>query len=337
MDGKIALEEAFLLADWGAYGPGFRPGGFDGDRLERTARRVHDVGQERLEAMDRAGIERSVLSFTAPGVQVEVDPRRAVEVARVFNDELAAIVAEHPDRYSGFAAVPLQDPQAAVRELERAVRELGFVGAIVNGYTNLGDRETARYYDDAPYDDFWSCVEELDVPLYLHPREGIPSQQKVYEGHPELQAAAWAFGVDTATHALRLVTGKVFDRHPRAQVVLGHLAEMLPFAAWRIDYWLHARSCGVELDHDLAYYLRHNFHATTSGFFATRPLELTIEAMGVERVLFSVDYPYNDTIEASSWFDAAPIDEQVRMKVGRTNALQLLGLERRQTTDATVG
>lgn len=326
MEGKIALEEAFLLPGYGAYGPGFREGSIVGGRLESLKRRIYDVDEERLEAMDRAGIERAVLSFTAPGVQAEVEPRRSVELARVFNDELASIVAKHPSRYAGFAALPLQDPEAAAAELDRAVNELGFVGGIVNGYTNLGDEETALYYDDPRFEPFWSCVEALDMPIYLHPREGVPSQQRVYGGHPELQAAAWAFGVDTATHALRLITGKVFDRHPRAQVILGHLAEMLPFAVWRIDYWLRARSCGVELTHDVSYYLRHNLHATTSGFFATRPLLLTIDEMGADRVLFSVDYPYNETTEASSWFDAAEIDEATRTMIGRTNALRLLRL-----------
>jgi 2,3-dihydroxybenzoate decarboxylase len=327
MEGKIALEEAFLLPGFGDYGPGFRPGGHRPERLEQTKRRIYDVEEERLEAMDKAGIELSVLSFTAPGVQGEPDARRAVELARRLNDELAAIVARHPGRYAGFASLPLQDPEAAAAELDRAVRELGFVGAIVNGFTNLGDEETALYYDDLRFEPFWSQLEALGVPVYLHPRMGVPSQQRVYDGHPELLGAAWAFGVDTATHVLRLVSGGVFDRHPRARLILGHLAELLPFAIWRLGYWLVERSCGIELEHEAAYYLRHNLYATTSGFFATRPLQLTLEEMGVDRVLFSVDYPYNDTLEASSWFDAAEIDEATRTMVGRANAVRLLGLD----------
>lgn len=328
MDGKIALEEAFLLPGYGAYGPGFLPGGHTPERLERTKRRIYDTEDERLEQMDKAGIEISVLSFTAPGVQAELDARRAVELASALNDGLAEIVARHPDRYAGFASLPLQDPEAAATELERCVGELGFVGAIVNGHTNLGSYEVALYYDDDRFEPLWSSLEALEVPLYLHPRTGVPSQQKIYEGHPELLGAAWAFGVDTATHALRLITGGVFDRHPRAQLILGHLGEMLPYAIWRVGYWITHRSCGVELEHAAAHYLRHNCYVTTSGFFATPPMALAVSEMGPERVLFSVDYPYNDTLEASSWFDEAAVDEATRQLVGRDNAARLLGLGR---------
>lgn len=328
MQDKIALEEHFLPAGLDASGPGFRSGGQTPDRLETTRRRILDTGAERLEAMDRAGIATAVLSFTAPGVQAMTDPRQAADLARAANDALAELCAAHPGRYAGFAALPLQDPEAAASELERCVRELGFVGTMVNGFTNLGDAETALYYDDPRFEPFWSCLEELDVPVYLHPRLGVPSQQKVYEGHPELLGAAWGFGVDTATHALRLISGGVFDRHPRAQVVLGHLAEMLPYAIWRFEYWLLNRSFGVELAHPASHYLRSNFYATTSGFFYSPPFELALAEMGHDRLLFSVDYPYNDTLEASAWFDAAPMADETRRLVGRDNAARLLRLER---------
>lgn len=326
MQDKIALEEHFLLAGHDAYGPGFQPGGHTPERLETTRRRILDLGRERLEAMDRAGIAVSVLSFTAPGVQAERDPRRAVELAKAVNDTLAEVVAAHPNRYAGFASVPLQDPEAAAAELDRCITELGFVGTMVNGFTDGPDQETALYYDDPRFEPFWARLEALAVPLYLHPRMGLPSQQRVYEGHPVLLGAAWAFGVDTATHALRLVTGGVFDRHPRAQVILGHLGEMLPYAIWRLGYWLVHRSCGIELEHEAAHYLRHNFYATTSGFFYTPAFQLALSEMGQERLLFSVDYPYNDTVEAASWFDEAAMDEETRQMVGRGNALRLLGL-----------
>jgi gamma-resorcylate decarboxylase len=167
----------------------------------------------RLEDMDRCGIECMVLSLTQPGIQGIPDRSVAVETAKRMNDDLAAqFLAAHPNRFAAFAAVALQDVRAAGDELERAVSKLGFKGAMINGYSNIGDMDTAQYLDEQPVWDFWARVEELDVPVYLHPRSPLRNQQRIYEGYPVLAGAPWGFGAETAAHTLRLMLSGLFDR-----------------------------------------------------------------------------------------------------------------------------
>src|SRR5262249_2755958 len=143
---------------------------------------------------------------------------------------------------------------------------------------------------------------------------------------PELTWAAWGFGVETGTHAIRLILSGLFDRHPRLQVVLGHLGETLPFAIWRLQNRFELRPHGKTLERPVSACLRGNFHITTSGTFSTRALEATIAELGADRVLFAVDYPYESNEAGASWFDAAPLSDEDRAKIGRENALRLLGL-----------
>jgi 2,3-dihydroxybenzoate decarboxylase len=320
--GKIALEEHVLNADFDATLPSF----MDPERMGEVKRRLHDVDGERLAAMDRAGIEIAVLSLNSPGVQAVTDPAQAVQLAARANEDLAALVATHPDRYAGLAAVALQDPAAAVRELERCVGELGFCGALVNGYSNVGDPDTGVYLDDSTLEPFWECVQDLRVPVYLHPRDPLPSQQQQYAGHPELLGSAWGFTAETAVHALRLILSGLFDRYPSVSVVLGHLGETLPFNIWRIEHRFARLTYGKRLERPLSAYLSENFYHTTSGIFRDQSLIDTVLEVGADRVLFSADYPWESMDEAASWFDAAPISEADRVKIGRTNAQRLLGL-----------
>ena len=323
MQGKIAVEEHLV-------GPSFqdqvRPTPFWFDDYSRDVReRMLDVGEQRLRDMDDSGIERMVLSVAAPAIQDELDTARAVELATRANDELAALIRTRPDRYSGFATLPMQDPAAAAGELERAVAEHGFVGALVNGYTSTGTLDTPAYYDEPRFLPFWERLAALDVPFYLHPRNPLPNQQRIYQGRPELLGAPWAFAIETATHALRLITSGLFDRVPKATVVLGHLGELLPFAIDRVQSRLsHAKA--VKLAKRPAQYLRENFYISTSGNFHTPSLIGAIAQMGAERVLFSVDYPFEKLQDGSRWLDSAPISDSDREKIGRTNAQRLLGI-----------
>src|SRR3954451_18498061 len=189
--------------------------------------------------MDRYGIAVSVLSLASDGIQGVDDPALAVRRARQANDALASRIALHPDRFAGFAAVAMQDPAAAASEAERAVRELGFRGVLVNGYSN-----GAPYYDDERYFGFWETLEGLGVPFYLHPRNPLESMREIYRGRPELLGPTWAFGVEPATHALRLMVSGLFDRFPRLQVILGHLGEGLPFQTYRLEQRLERRRGG---------------------------------------------------------------------------------------------
>jgi 2,3-dihydroxybenzoate decarboxylase len=221
----------------------------------------------------------------------------------------------------------MQDPDAAAAELTRAVGELGLKGVVVNGFSQVDDPETVVYCDDARYAGFWATLAELGVPFYLHPRDPLPGWTRFYDGHPWLRGASWAFGVETATHALRLMASGLFDRHPTLTVILGHLGESLPYVVWRADHRIAKRPRNIPARRRFAEYLRSNFYLTTSGNFHTPPLLDAITEVGADRILFSVDYPFEECVEAASWFDAAEIAEQDRRKIGRTNAVKLFGLK----------
>jgi 2,3-dihydroxybenzoate decarboxylase len=278
--------------------------------------------------MDAAGIEIMIASLNAPAIQAIPDIKRATEVTREANDILAREIAKRPDRFVGVAALAMQDPDNAAAELERCVKDLGFRGALVNGFSQVGSPDTAVYYDLPQYRTFWRVVEQLDVPFYLHPRNPLPGSIRSYEGHDWLLGPNWAFHAETAVHALRLIGSGLFDELPRLQIVLGHLGEGLPYYLWRIDN----RNSWMKAPHKyaarkpVADYFRANFHVTTSGHFSTPAMIDAVAELGVDRVMFSVDYPFEDMGEAAAWFDKAEIGETDRRKIGRTNAIKLFKL-----------
>lgn len=326
---KIALEEHVVLPTLSTPGAVGSPAtAFEPDYFADVRQRLVD-SDKRLEDMDRFGVEMMVLSLSQPGVQGIFDRARAVDAAVRLNDELADVVAKHPLRFAGFAAVALQDPAAAGDELERSVKQLGFKGALINGFSNVGNAETAQYLDEAPVWEFWERVAALDVPVYLHPREPLITQRRIYEGYPGLVASAWGFGIETAAHTLRLIMSGLFDRFPNLRIILGHLAEGLPFLLPRVEHRL--RHAGA--DHrgkqarPMMYYLRENFFITTSGAFRTPALLDTLLEVGADRVLFSIDYPYENMQEQSEWFDSLPLSEADLNKIGSENARRLLRLD----------
>jgi gamma-resorcylate decarboxylase len=323
VQGKIAFEEHFVtpaLKDTIFSSIGWHP-----DEWQAMADALQDTDAARLAAMDAAGIEIAVLSLAAPCIQDIVDPREATAAAAGANDALAAVVAEHPDRYVPLAALALQDPLAAADELERCVTQFGFRGALVNGYSSVGDLDTAAYYDEPAYLPFWERVAALDVPFYLHPRNPLPMQRRIYETREALLGPTWAFTVETATHAQRLIISGLFDRHPGLKIVIGHMGELLPFAVQRTEQRLsHIPSVKLERGPQLC--LRENFWLTTSGNFHTPSLLGAMLQVGADRILFAADHPFEQMSDASDWFDAAPISEADRIKIGRTNAMALLGL-----------
>ena len=319
MQGKIALEEHFV-------GPGLEElissVGWAPDDWARVHERLLDTDR-RLAEMDRLGIEIAVLSLGAFGIQAVAEADRAMTMARCANDALAERVSAHHERFAGFAALPLQDAAAAADELERCVRELGFKGALVNGFTTLGDE--ALYYDTERFLPFWERVEALEVPFYLHPRNPHPSQLLAYEGRPELLGPTWAFAVETGTHALRLITSGLFDRFPSLTVIIGHLGEFLPFALPRLEQRM-SHLPHVRLAKPATSYLRDNFYITTSGNSHTASLIANILEVGADRLLFASDYPFEEMEDGSSWLDSVPIAETDRQKIGRLNAKRLLAL-----------
>jgi predicted TIM-barrel fold metal-dependent hydrolase len=322
MTGKIALEEHFALPDTlGDSAQYFTP-----EAWRQMSGRLEDIHEMRLAEMDRHGVGVMLLSLNAPAIQAIPDTRRAIETARRSNDYLAEQVARNPARFQGFAALPMQDPDAAARELTRCVKELGFRGALVNGFSQVAPGDSAVYYDLSQYWPFWEAVEQLAVPFYLHPRDPLPTRQQHYEGHPWFVGSAWAFAVETSIHALRLMGCGLFDKYPKLTIILGHLGERLPYDIWRVDHRLSKTPRGIPAKKTMAEYLRENFYLTTSGNFRTPTLIDAMLEVGADRILFSADYPFESVAEAAEWFDTAPISEPDRKKIGRTNAGRLFGL-----------
>jgi 2,3-dihydroxybenzoate decarboxylase len=323
MQGKVILEEHFAI-----QATLNDPRTFTPEIWKRLGPQLLDIEKLRLPEMDANGIEWMILSLNAPAVQAIWDVKRAIAVAREANDHLAAEVAKHPNRFVGLAALAMQDPEEAANELRRCVRELGFKGALVNGFSQIGEENTQVYYDLPQYRPFWKVVEELDVPFYLHPRNPLPSFAPNYEGHNWLLGASWAFAAETAVHALRLMASGLFDEHPRLKIIIGHLGEGIPANLWRLDNrnkWFNRRHAYAGKKW-IADYMRTNFWITTSGNFATAALKLCMEEIGVDRVMFCTDYPFEDIAQSVEWFDNVAISEADRVKIGRTNALKLFGM-----------
>ncbi len=324
MQGKIALEEHFAIPDTLMDSAGFLPESY----WPELSARLLDIHGRRIEEMDRHGIETMILSLNAPAVQAIHDVARASEIARKANDFLAEQVAKSPRRFQAFAALPLQDPDMATRELERCVKDLGFRGALANGFSQAGAPDNCLYYDMPQFWPFWEAVQRLDVPFYLHPRNPIPAHAQIYEGHPWLLGPTWAFGQETAVHALRLMGSGLFDAYPRLKIVVGHMGEGLPFSMWRVDNrnaWA-ASPPKYKAKRRIADYFHENFWLTTSGNFRTQTLIDAMLEVGADRILFSADWPFENVDHAANWFDSASISEADRLKIGRANAMRLFKL-----------
>jgi 2,3-dihydroxybenzoate decarboxylase len=316
---KIALEEHFMAPAFQEYSQVFFK---NIDEASRNAlgKMLGDFDDLRLKQMDDAGIDMVILSQSGPGVQAEADTARAISRAKENNDFLAAQIARHPTRYAGFAHLPMQDPRAAAQELERAMNTLKFKGSMVNGHTN------GVYYDDPAYDPFWEMMQELDAPLYLHPANAFRDPYSV-NGHPELAGATWGWGVETGTHALRLLFGGVFDRFPKLKVIIGHMGEGLPFLRWRFDSRFAVYPHGVKLKRKPSEYFGSNILITTSGVCSAPSLIGAIGEMGSQAVMFSVDYPYESTEAAARFIEQAPMDETTRKLVCYGNAERIFKLK----------
>jgi 2,3-dihydroxybenzoate decarboxylase len=315
---NVALEEHFIIPSFLDYLAQGMPN-VPAEAKATLIRRLLDFGDERLSEMDSAGVRKSVLSISGPGVQCEPDTATAKRLAAEANDSLADVIADRPDRYGGFAHLAMQDPAAAADELERCIRDLGFSGAMINNHT-LG-----VYLDDVRNDVFWERLTDLDVPLYLHPGDSF-RMPYVLEGVPELVKPTWEWTTETASHALRLIVTGVFDRFPRAQVILGHMGETLPFMLWRLDSRYAFTATDRRVKRNPSEYLRDNFSITTSGQCSDPPLLASLASMGTDRVMFSIDYPYESSDVAGRFIESAAVTEDVRALVGHANAEAILKL-----------
>lgn len=279
----------------------------------------------RLDEMDSCGIELAVLSVTVPGPQFVAERELAEQMARDANDALAAAVARRPDRFAALGALSMHDVDAACAEFERAVRSLGMSGVLLNNFQVAGaDRSEAVYYDDRRFDPFWDLAQQLDAPVYLHP--GRAMRMPDFEAAPWLDDASWGFAIHTGLHALRIITGGVFDRFPGAQLVLGHNGEHIVYDMWRIDNRIAHRPRGCPMKKTVREYFASNVHITTSGEFSDPGLRHAISEIGADRIMFAIDYPYEQNEAGSSWFAATPINDEERAAIGRDNAIRLFKL-----------
>ncbi len=312
----IAIEEHYADAEIVATFAGR-----DASKASKTAQRLEDVGALRLQEMDAAGIDIQVLSHTAPAVH-KLAPDASVRLARAANDRLYETIRSHPDRFAGFATLPTPDPQAAADELERAVVKLGFKGAMVHGLTN------GLFLDDKRFWPIFERAQALDAPLYMHPAIPHPAVIDAYykdyaKEWPVLMRSAWGFTVETATQGIRLILSGVFDAYPKTKIILGHLGEGLPFFLWRINQALSRDGAGARSFRD--YFCEH-FYITTSGFFSNPALQCCIAELGVDRIMFSIDYPFVDNDLGVRWMAAAPLSDEDREKILSGNARGLLKL-----------
>ncbi len=312
----IALEEAFSIP--GIADPMPRLSSRATPYAQEWLRKLPDFTEYRLPEMDSAGIDIQVLSLTVPGLQIDIDAATARDNARRANDHLASVVSEHPTRFRGFAALPLQDPVAAAAELTRCINELGFCGALVNDH--LG----GRYLDDPLYEPVWEVIESLAVPLYLHPGAPPADDWRVLSGHPELYGAMWSWAAEVSGHALRILCSGVFDRHPSATMILGHMGEFLPFQRSRLDSRYATTSPNYRLQRPPSAYLGTNIVFTTSGVFSPAALAGAVLEVGADAIMFSVDYPYESSHDAVAGFERTTLSPQDREKIAHANAERIL-------------
>ncbi len=293
--------------------------GSEAGRPGEQSNRLHDFTGIRLAEMDAAGVDVQVLSHGAPSTQ-KLPPETAAAVTRGVNDRLAATIAGHASRFAAFAALPTAVPEQAADELERTTKQLGFKGAMLHGLANGGFLDHQRFWP------IYARAEQLDVPIYLHPSLPHPDVRRIYyddyvKDFPMVARPAWGYTVETATLAIRLILSGVFERHPNLKIILGHLGETLPFLVWRIDQAL-ARPGQKSLSfRDI---FCKNFYITTSGNFSNPALVCCVMEMGVDHILFAVDWPFVMNPPAVDWMHDVPLCEEDKAKILSGNAKRLL-------------
>lgn len=348
MRGTIAIEEAVLdptgtarnARDAALYAPAYgRNTGQDVSSANHPlTAALLDIHETRLKQMDAEGVEYMLLSLTSPGPQGVVDPVEAQKLAVEANDWLTAEAKKAPTRFGALASLSMHDPEEAAKELTRAVRELGAYGAILNDFQSVPDKDEdggldgRRYFDEPEYDVFWAAVQELDVPVYMHPRyatgRDLAAQTGKYAKRTQLLGAGVQFHLDLSFHIYALCSSGVFDRFPKVQIVAGHLGEGIPFNLVRADHWYNkpVKKLNRPSKEDYKYYFMHNVSITTSGNFSTQGLKFCVNEIGVDRCLYSIDYPYDQIKVAQDWWKSVDLPDKDKELVGRNNAIKLFKL-----------
>ncbi len=295
------------------------------DRARHIIRCLSDLDQIRLAHMDETGIDRQIIALTSPGVQI-MDTDTAVSFAKVANDELAAAVRRHPTRFSGMIAVAPQNPREAAKEIERGIGQLGLTGVIINSHTH------GEYLSDPKFWEIFEAAEANDTPIYLHPN--TPPRNMIQPFlECGLDGAIYGFGVETGLHALRIITAGVFDRFPKLQMIIGHMGEALPFWSYRLDY-MHQATVKSDryktvraLKKKPSDYLRENFYITNSGMAWEPAIRFTQETLGVDRVLYAMDYPYQFSADEVLSLDGMKMNADDKKRFFQTNAEKVFKLK----------
>ncbi|KAI0672544.1 amidohydrolase 2 [Trametes maxima] len=276
-----------------------------------------------------------VLSCASPCIQGVADPANASAMAISVNDELARQISNNTRRFGAFAALAMHDPAVAAQELRRTVKELGFLGGLINDYqqSGTGDNQTFIFYDQPEFDVFWKTVVELDVPIYLHPRVNPqPVSGLLFAHAPFLIGPAQEFAITLSTHILGLCTNGIFDRFPNLTIISGHLGERIPSDLYRINDQLTRQVvAGMPMQKNVTFYFQHNILETTSGNFATDLVKFHAEQIGLERILYSVDYPYVAMEQGAEWLDnEVPtfLNREQALALKRGRAIEVLRLNR---------
>jgi 5-carboxyvanillate decarboxylase len=290
---------------------------------KQLSERLADIGDGRIADMDASGIDMQILSLTSPGVQV-FDAATATSLAADTNDQVAQAVRTYPSRFAGLAAVAPQDPKAAVKEMDRAVRTLGLKGVIINSHTR------GEHLDDPKFWDIFEAAEALNVPIYIHPQGPPPAMIGPYVERG-LEGALWGFAAETGLHALGIIRSGALDRFPKLRIVLGHLGEALPFWLFRLDYMNKTarpaiRSGAARLEKQISEYMKENIFVTTSGMAWSPAITFVQSVLGMDRVLYAMDYPYQFEPDEVTATDAVPISDADKTKLFQTNAERVFSL-----------
>jgi 2,3-dihydroxybenzoate decarboxylase len=308
----IALEEHYLDKELMAHVQVV-------ERNPKVAERLYDLGELRLKEMDEAGVDIQVLSHGAPSGQ-GLTGTDAVAITERANDRIAAFVKTRPDRFAAFGALPTIDPVASANELERVVTRYGFKGAMIHGLTN------GAFVDEKKFWPIFERAVKLDVPIYLHPSIPHPAVTQAYykeylNDFPMVIRAAWGFTVETATQAIRMVLSGVFDAYPDLKIIIGHLGETLPFLIWRIDQALSRPEAKSISFRDV---FSGHFYITTSGNFSNPALLCCVQEIGIDRIMFAIDWPFVANSLGTDWIDTIPLCEEDKIKILSGNAKRLL-------------
>ena len=331
---RIATEEAWaipeqmeaqreLVATTQEYDPDLFLWRIQTDPSGPVHNKLLDIEDMRMKEMDKYDVEMHLLALTSTGVQM-LAPDRAAAVAEAGNDRLAQAIQRRPDRFSGLATIPVQDPPRAIKEAERAISKLKLNGIMINSHTN------GEYLSERKYWPILEAIEHLNAPLYIHPRSPIPLMARAFRTD-HLEHAIWGYAVETALHGLRIITGGVLDQFPKLQIVLGHMGEGLPYWLYRLDF-MHGRvRIGMDrpkLKLTPSEYIKRNYFITTSGMNWEPTLKFCIEVLGADRIMWAVDYPYQDHEDAGEFMDAARISESDKQKIYHENAERVFKIKK---------